>query len=151
MIAMPFSSASLGFFASSGLPSNRISPSVGKDAPLSSFISVDFPAPFSPMRECTSPLSQEKFTWSSAVTPGNFFVMFFISSMTAIFSPFYPSIRQFLHEALDLKISSAPAPSPVLPVAGYPPIRIPCQWSGTCFCPSCGKAATLPWPLGLCC
>src|SRR5213592_3589494 len=39
------------------------------------FISVDFPAPFSPSRACTSPSRRSKSTWSSASTPGNRFVM----------------------------------------------------------------------------
>src|SRR5580765_2361907 len=39
------------------------------------FISVDFPAPFSPSSACTSPLRRSKSTWSFATTPGNRFVM----------------------------------------------------------------------------
>src|SRR5439155_15916876 len=39
------------------------------------FISVDFPAPFSPSRACTSPSLRSKSTWSLASTPGNRFVM----------------------------------------------------------------------------
>ena len=36
-----------------------------------SFVSVDFPAPFSPTRARTSPSATEKPTSSSALTPGN--------------------------------------------------------------------------------
>src|SRR5205823_5647909 len=39
------------------------------------FISVDFPAPFSPSRACTSPSLRPKSTWPFASTPGNRFVM----------------------------------------------------------------------------
>src|SRR5690348_4574726 len=39
------------------------------------FISVDFPAPFSPRSACTSPLRRSKPTWSFARTPGKRFVM----------------------------------------------------------------------------
>src|SRR5947208_16426305 len=39
------------------------------------FISVDFPAPFSPRRAWTSPRLRSKSTWSFASTPGNRFVM----------------------------------------------------------------------------
>ena len=38
-----------------GLPSIRISPSLGGNSPASTFISVDLPAPFSPTTACTSP------------------------------------------------------------------------------------------------
>src|SRR6187200_465158 len=39
------------------------------------FISVDFPAPFSPRSACTSPLRSSKSTPSFATTPGNRFVI----------------------------------------------------------------------------
>src|SRR5207302_11056532 len=39
------------------------------------FMSVDFPAPFSPRRAWTSPRLRSKSTWSFASTPGNRFVM----------------------------------------------------------------------------
>src|SRR5581483_7241449 len=39
------------------------------------FISVDFPAPFSPRSACTSPGRRSKSTWSLASTPGNRFVI----------------------------------------------------------------------------
>src|SRR5581483_10119190 len=39
------------------------------------FISVDFPAPFSPSRAWTSPARRSKSTWSSATMPGKRFVM----------------------------------------------------------------------------
>src|SRR5438093_1018816 len=39
------------------------------------FISVDFPAPFSPSSAWTSPRLRSKSTWSLASTPGNRFVM----------------------------------------------------------------------------
>src|SRR3954468_20246407 len=39
------------------------------------FISVDFPAPFSPSSACTSPRRSSKSTWSFATTPGKRFVM----------------------------------------------------------------------------
>src|SRR5215216_4512258 len=38
-------------------------------------MSVDFPAPFSPMTECTSPARSTKSTPSSASTPGKWMVM----------------------------------------------------------------------------
>src|SRR5918999_821046 len=38
-------------------------------------MSVDFPAPFSPSRACTSPRRRSKSTWSFATTPGKRFVI----------------------------------------------------------------------------
>src|SRR5918998_3209143 len=38
-------------------------------------MSVDLPAPFSPMRACTSPGNRRRETSSSAFTPGNWIVM----------------------------------------------------------------------------
>src|SRR5690625_2748038 len=43
-------------------------------------MSVVLPAPFSPSRACTSPGLTSRLTSSLATTPGNFFVMFLISS-----------------------------------------------------------------------
>ncbi len=43
--------------------------------PVSALMSVDFPAPFSPIREWISPGRSEKSTWSSASTPGKLMVM----------------------------------------------------------------------------
>src|SRR6478752_1422122 len=39
--------------------------------PVSALMSVDLPAPFSPIRACTSPGNRRKSTVSSALTPGN--------------------------------------------------------------------------------
>src|SRR4051794_39408452 len=39
------------------------------------FISVDFPAPFSPRSACTSPRRRSKSTWSFATIPGKRLVM----------------------------------------------------------------------------
>jgi hypothetical protein len=39
--------------------------------PVNIFISVDFPAPFSPINACTSPALSEKSTPLNAFTPGN--------------------------------------------------------------------------------
>src|SRR5688500_8676629 len=43
--------------------------------PVSALISVDFPAPFSPMSACTSPPRRTRFTASSARTAGKRMVM----------------------------------------------------------------------------
>src|SRR6476646_4192451 len=49
-------------------------PSSGGCTPVSTLISVDFPAPFSPTRACTSPAWSSRDTASSAVTPAKCFV-----------------------------------------------------------------------------
>ena len=56
-------------------PVEEISPASRAQAPLSTRISVDLPAPFSPRRTWTSPRSSSKSTASSAVTPGNRLLM----------------------------------------------------------------------------
>ena len=55
MTEMPLSMASLGPLNSVFCPSRRISPSVAVYTPERILISVDLPAPFSPIRACTSP------------------------------------------------------------------------------------------------
>jgi hypothetical protein len=45
-------------------------PAVGAVTPARIEISVDFPAPFSPKRTCTSPASSVKSTSARATTPG---------------------------------------------------------------------------------
>ena len=49
--------------------------------PKRHFIKVDFPAPFSPMSECTVPGRTRKVTASNACTPGNDLHIPFISKM----------------------------------------------------------------------
>src|SRR6478672_11834627 len=49
--------------------------------PLSTFIKVDLPAPFSPTRQWISPCATRKLTLFSAFTPGNSLVMSRISRM----------------------------------------------------------------------
>ena len=65
--------------------------------PLSTFISVLLPAPFSPTSAWISPLSTWRLTLSRAFTPGKVFVMFFISSMISAMvflrSPFLSGTR----------------------------------------------------------
>src|SRR4051794_18311431 len=51
--------------------------------PVSALMSVDFPAPFSPMRACTSPGSSRNVTPSSALTPGKLMLISHISTTGA--------------------------------------------------------------------
>src|SRR5690348_13853246 len=51
------------------LPSNRILPESGWTTPASTFISVDFPAPFSPTTAWIMPRSTSRLRPSRAVTP----------------------------------------------------------------------------------
>ncbi|MGY4318693.1 hypothetical protein ACVWW1_008020 [Bradyrhizobium sp. JR3.5] len=48
----------------------RITPALGAITPASTRISVDLPAPFSPIRPSTSPRQTRRLTSSSALTPG---------------------------------------------------------------------------------
>ncbi len=68
-IAIPSSCATAGTRPSSVRPSNTIAPPSGAVAPDATFISVDFPAPFSPSSACTSPGSTSNETSVSAATP----------------------------------------------------------------------------------
>ena len=52
-----------------------------RQIPASTFINVDFPAPFSPQRANTSPGLSLRSTSSNAVTPGKDFVMCLISKI----------------------------------------------------------------------
>ena len=45
---------------------------------------VDFPAPFSPTTACISPCFIVNETFLSAITPGNSFVIFFISRIKSL-------------------------------------------------------------------
>ena len=67
---MPALIASPTVSAGRSTPSTRIMPPVGSMTPPITFIRVDLPAPFSPIRPITSPRDTEKLTRSSATTPG---------------------------------------------------------------------------------
>ena len=66
---MPSACAPRGLPMSTGRPSMSISPASHRWMPASTFISVDLPAPFSPISACTSPARSSNPTWSSAWTP----------------------------------------------------------------------------------
>src|SRR5208337_2307649 len=61
------------------LPSNRISPSSGRESPESALKKVVFPAPFGPIMEKMRPLSMEKLSLLTAVRPPNRFTTSFVS------------------------------------------------------------------------
>ena len=68
-IAMPELLRDRRVESSSVRPSKTIAPPSGAVAPEATFISVDFPAPFSPSSACTSPGSTSNETSVSAATP----------------------------------------------------------------------------------
>ena len=49
-------------------PCSRICPASGRTRPISIFISVDLPAPFSPRMPWMRPLCSARLTWSQATT-----------------------------------------------------------------------------------
>src|SRR5262245_60565045 len=55
--------------------------------PASTFISVDLPAPFSPISACTSPAISSKRQLSSARTPGNDLLRLWIETSGSIHQP----------------------------------------------------------------
>src|SRR4029453_3787161 len=66
MSAIPLSLASSGLVGRYGLPSIDIAPSSDRREPAMTFINVLLPAPFSPMRACTSPFRRSRLTPSRA-------------------------------------------------------------------------------------
>ena len=72
---IPSSSATRGEEISVSTPSIEIVPASGRFSPERIPISVDFPAPFSPSRQCTSPRRSVRSIRSFASTPGNPFVI----------------------------------------------------------------------------
>lgn len=87
IVAIPARSAACGEANVVGLPSHTTSPSSGRCAPASTLISVDFPAPFCPSRQCTSPASTSRSTPSRARTPGNCLTMPRIASSGSAIVP----------------------------------------------------------------
>ena len=67
-VSMPARRASIGERKCTGSPPSRISPASGITAPQSALISVDLPAPLSPITARISPGSRVKSAWSSATT-----------------------------------------------------------------------------------
>src|SRR5215204_4064956 len=75
MAATPSAFATRGELLATVLPSIRSSPPSGSTAPVMILISVDLPAPFSPMSACTSPARSSSEALFSAWTPAYDFVM----------------------------------------------------------------------------
>jgi hypothetical protein len=67
---MPRAAAAAGFRSAMRSPSISIVPAFGATVPPRMFISVDLPAPFSPIRPTISPPSTDRDTSRSATTPG---------------------------------------------------------------------------------
>src|SRR3990172_1354678 len=78
MTPIPSCCATAGEGTATAVPEILIIPVSMATAPPRIFIRVDFPAPFSPTRQCTSPCFSSKLTSSSAVTPGYFLMIPFI-------------------------------------------------------------------------
>src|SRR5215211_2794860 len=74
MVLIPAACDSRGSEKETSSPLKKICPSSGVYTPVMTLIRVDFPAPFSPTRACTSPGCSSKETSSRASTPGNRFV-----------------------------------------------------------------------------
>src|SRR3984957_18185609 len=70
MIPIPARRASCGVRRWTGFPSMRISPESAWYAPARIFMSVLLPAPFSPMKACTSPGQMLRLTLLRTFTPG---------------------------------------------------------------------------------
>src|SRR5215216_1817824 len=75
MAATPSAFATRGELCVTVLPSICSSPPSGSTAPVMILISVDLPAPFSPMSACTSPARSSSDALLSACTPAYDFVM----------------------------------------------------------------------------
>ena len=77
---MPLSRLSFGPAKTRDFPSITICPVSREYTPARIFIKVDLPAPFSPRSPSISPFFNSRVTSSRALTPGKFFIIFFISS-----------------------------------------------------------------------
>src|SRR5215213_5572095 len=75
MAATPSAFATRGELLVTVLPSICSSPPSGSTAPVMILISVDLPAPFSPMSACTSPARSSSEALFKACTPAYDFVM----------------------------------------------------------------------------
>src|SRR5215204_3703870 len=75
MAATPSAFATRGELLATVLPSIRSSPPSGSTAPVMILISVDLPAPFSPMSACTSPARSSSDALFRACTPAYDLVM----------------------------------------------------------------------------
>ena len=115
-IATPFSSASLEFLKFISLPSKYMFPESLLYTPKRHFISVDLPAPFSPISACTVPAFTVRFTLSSALTPGKAFSMFSILSRTG-FSLTVVLFVTFLCSFISLSPPFFCSQQPVIPAA----------------------------------
>jgi hypothetical protein len=73
--AIPAAMASATLKAPRSRPPTRIAPALGATTPPRTFISVDLPAPFSPISPRTSPGATERLTFERATTPGYAFEM----------------------------------------------------------------------------
>src|ERR1700719_2757562 len=90
-----------------GWPLIRIAPLSGCTIPPRMLINVDFPAPFSPNKACTSPDWRSKLTPESARVAPNLFFMFLISrsiSLMALFSSYLRSRMPFSSRNLNPRL-----------------------------------------------
>ena len=83
MMATPISWACLGVRSPYCWPKISMVPASRVYTPLRIFISVDFPAPFSPRRASTSPERSSSWTLSSALTPGKDLQMPFMETIVS--------------------------------------------------------------------
>src|SRR2546421_1131015 len=80
MAAMPSARERLGYIWPMSSPATASDPASRSTAPVMILMSVDFPAPFSPTRPCTSPAARSNDTPRSARTPEKDFSMALASS-----------------------------------------------------------------------
>src|SRR6266851_8999469 len=108
---MPLFNASKGPLSTSGRPLTRTSPWSGVWMPAMIFISVDLPAPFSPISAWTVPACSRNRTLSRATTPGKALRMPSISSNGTAASSAVPDRGRSMVVMSDIllpRISDAP-------------------------------------------
>ena len=89
---------SIGFSFSTFLPSIKMLPSSGSCAPEITLIRVDLPHPFSPARQCTSPLQISRSTPFNARTPPkDFLIPSNFKNTSAIY--FFPTFLLSAHRS----------------------------------------------------
>src|SRR5580704_6017924 len=97
MIPIPARRASCGVRRWTGFPSKRISPESAWYAPARIFMSVLLPAPFSPMKACTSPGQILRLTLLRTRTPGKLLHIWRISRIgrSLLFGPAFVLVDIF--------------------------------------------------------
>ena len=137
-VLIPLFWASCGDLLTTALPSILISPLWKSWTPVRTLISVDFPAPFSPIRAWISPFRSVKSTCCKAFTPGN--VLEISRMVNTIFSPINHPTCFLFSSAAEVRFPAAFAFPPLFPLILGKKSTAACQGCTSLLC----RALRLP-------